>query len=72
MFETGRWMKLEVKKRGPENVGDGHQFEVVGGVLPKLRTGLHVGAQPGISLGLDLSRALVLQVFYRSRGEFFP
>ncbi len=72
VFETGRWMKLKVKKRGPENIRDGHQFEVVGGVIPKLRTGLNVRTQPGIPFSLYLCRALVLQVLHCARGKFFP
>ncbi len=65
-------MQPEVEQRGPEDIRDGHQLEVVGSVGPELGSGLYVCAQASMAFGLDLGGGFVLQVFHCAGGEFFP
>jgi hypothetical protein len=49
-LETCRRMQAKVEKRRPENIGYGHQLEVVWRILPKLRASLYICAQTSVSL----------------------
>src|SRR4029077_5678701 len=71
-LESCRRMQPKIEERRPKNIGDGHQLEIVGRVLPKLRTGLYIRAQTGMPLNFDLRRGLVLKIFHSTCGEFFP
>ena len=71
-LETRQGMQPEIKKRRPEDIRDGHQLEVIGCFLPDLRARLNVCAQSGVSIDLDQRRALLLQVFHRTRRKILP